>query len=448
MGTLPWKRLLAQYLSLDRVTCPGVPLRPRFLPNQEWVYRGWRRLVQPPLKSISPVTDTFHMALDLNNFDQIPSADQKKTGSQSTENPVIGAFRAFLAMDIGSGGKVTTQDLVTFTSQLSLLLQNGNSLVPSIEALATQTGAPVMKTALTQVQGDLEQGLSLSKCFEQHPHIFDTFFVSIIRAGEASGALQEGLIRLGTILDIQASMKKKIGEAMTYPIVLTVIMGLVIVFMLTFMVPKFADIFAEIKDELPWSTNALIWLGAFMRSSWWIAIPIGVSAGIGIRKMAQSTKMRQLMDTMKMRLPFVKQLFMKSYMFQLFSSFSLLLSSRVPLLEAIEIARLAISNSKFEEFFDHLAEQVAAGNGMTKAFEECTFLPETVKIMVATGDASGALDQTMERLSNHYRLELESDIRKLGSLIEPVMLVVMGVVVGFIAVSFIVPMFKLSSVAH
>lgn len=390
------------------------------------------------------------MALDLNNLDVTsPPAGNKtgKDGAKSVVNPIVGAFQAFMALEIGAG-KVTTQDLVTFTGQLSLLLRNGNGLVPSIEALARQTKTPVMKTALKQIQGDLEQGLGLSKCLERHSHIFDTFFVSIIRAGEASGALQEGLIRLGVILDIQASMKKKIGEAMTYPIVLTCIMTVVIIFMLTFMVPKFAEIFADIKDELPWSTNALIWLGGFIRSSWWIAIPIVVSAGIGVRKYSRSEQMRKLLDTVKVRLPVVKQLFMKSYMFQLFSSFSLLLGSRVPLLEAIGIARLAISNSRFDQFFDHLAEQVEAGNGMSSSFDECEFLPETVKIMVATGDAAGALDQTMERLSIHYRQELESDIRKLGSLIEPVMLVVMGVVVGFIAVSFIVPMFKLSGVAH
>ncbi len=388
------------------------------------------------------------MAIDLGNLQQDEAPSEKVSGpAEKKVNPLIAGLRAFGAMEIGSPAKVSQHELVLFAQQLSLLLKNGNSLVPSILALARQAETPAMAKALQQVHDQLEEGKGLSECLAEHPAIFDHFFISIIKSGEASGSLQEGLLRLSTIIEIQRKLRKKVGEAMTYPIVLTCIMGAVIIFMLTFMVPRFAEIFADIKDELPWSTNMLIATGAILRSRWYVVIPIVVSAGAGIRKLAMTRQANLLRDKLKLRLPFVRDVYLKSYMFQLFSSFGLLLGSKVPLLDAIDIARQAVENSEFDPFFDRLAERVEAGHGVSQAFEEFEKLPSTVKLMVSTGETSGALDQTMDRLSLHYQMELESDIRKLGSLIEPLMLVVMGVVVGFIAISFIVPLFKLSS-AH
>ena len=167
-----------------------------------------------------------------------------------------------------------------------------------------------------------------------------------------------------------------------------------------------------------------------------------------VRKAMMSRRAARVWDRLKLRLPLVGRLFFAAYLYRMFSSLGLLLGSHVPHLEAIEISRHAVRNVRFEALFDRLREQVEAGRGVAAAFIEVGFLPETVQLMISTGEASGALDTVMARLSERYREDLERDIRRLGTLIEPIMLVGMGVAVGFIAVSFIMPLFQLSRAVH
>jgi len=350
-------------------------------------------------------------------------------------------------IQIGSS-TVSLDDKVLFTQQLALLLQTGNSLLPSIHALGAQVRSVPLKKTLQSVHARLEEGAGLSECLARHPKVFDSLYVSIVRGGEASGALQEGLERLAHMLQVRKTLQARIREAMTYPMVITGIMVLVVGFMMFYMFPRFEDLFVELGDELPMSTRILLGTTNFLRSRWWIALPILIAVGIAIRKGLQSPAFRHTWDHFKLRLPGVGRLFYSAYLYQLFSSLGLLLSSKVPHLEAIEIARHAVKNAKFEVLFNRLAEQVEAGRGVAAAFQEASFLPEAVRLMLSTGESSGALDTVLTRLSDRYREELESDIKRLSTLIEPVMLVGMGLVVGFIAVSFIMPLFKLSRTMH
>lgn len=350
-------------------------------------------------------------------------------------------------VQIGSS-KVSLDELVLFTQQLALLLQTGNSLLPSINALAAQVRSVPLKRTLRSVHARLEEGAGLSDCLARHPQVFDTLYVSIVRAGEASGHLREGLDRLAHMFQVRKTLQGRVREAMTYPIVISCIMVLVIGFMMFYMFPRFEDLFIDLGDELPMSTRLLLGTTNFLRSRWWIVLPIVIAVGIAARKGLQSPAARRAWDHLKLRLPGVGALFYSAYLYQLFSSLGLLLSSKVPHLEAIGIARHAVKNAKFEVLFDRLAEQVEAGRGVAAAFQEASFLPEAVRLMLSTGETSGALDTVLTRLSDRYREELESDIKRLSTLIEPVMLVGMGLVVGFIAVSFIMPLFKLSSTMH
>lgn len=299
-----------------------------------------------------------------------------------------------------------------------------------------------------QVHARLEGGSRLSECLEQYPLVFDTLFVSIIRAGEASGALRESLDQLAGILEMRRRLYGRIREAMTYPAILTCIMGIVIVFMMTYMFPRFSELFADLGDELPWTTRMLMGSATLLRSRWWAVIPIAIMAVVGVQKLWKMEALRRLKDWLKLGLPFVGALYTEAYLFQLFSSLGLLLGSRVPHLEAIGIARKAVGNVLYQGFFASLAEHVEAGRGVAQAFQESRLFPQTVKLMIATAEGTGALDTVMTRLSQHYREELESHIRRLSTLIEPIMLVIMGVMVGFIAISFIVPIFKLSRAVH
>jgi len=344
--------------------------------------------------------------------------------------------------------KVRLEDVVLFTQQLALLLRTGNGLVPSIAALAGQVGSPSLGSVLRSVHSRLEEGLELSECLRLHPEVFDHLFVSLVKAGEATGHLRESLDRLVGILEIRRRLRARIREAMTYPTLLAVVMTGVVAFVFAFMIPRFADLFSSLGDDLPLSTRLLVALSDQIRSRWWLLAPILILIGAGVGRVARTALARRTWDRVKASLPVAGKLYAEAHLFQLSSTLGLLLGSRVPHLEAIRSARDVVKSPRYESFFTSLEKNVEAGRGVAPAFQEATLFPETVKLMVTTGEASGSLDVVMGRLAEHYREELESDIRRVSSLLEPAMLVGMGLMVGFIAISLIVPILRMSRTIH
>ncbi|MFH1277606.1 MAG: type II secretion system F family protein [Candidatus Eisenbacteria bacterium] len=345
-------------------------------------------------------------------------------------------------------GRVGLDETVLFTQQLVLLIETGNGLVPSIDALSSQAGSPAMRKVLASIHRNLEEGNDLSVSLRKHPKVFGNLYVSLVKAGEASGAFHESLIRLGGILDVRRRLRSRMKDAMTYPAVLTCVMGATVIFLMTYVVPKFADIFDSMGDELPISTRMLLGTADFLRTRWYVVVLGLVVAGFAFRMLWKTPPVRLLWDRIKIGTPVVGAITSEAYLFQLFSSFGLLLRSRVPHMEAIGIAKEVVRNAYYESFFDKLARNVEAGRGFAVAFREASFLPSTVKLMISTGETSGALDVVMARLADHYRESLEGGIKKLSLVFEQVMLILMGVVVGFVAISFILPIMKMSKAVH
>jgi type II secretory pathway component PulF len=336
-------------------------------------------------------------------------------------------------------------DLVIFTRQLAMLVHSGNGLVPSIDALAQQVESDAFRNILVDVHKRLQDGLPLSDALDHHPDSFDHLFVSLIRAGELSGQLQESLRRLSSVLEGRRTLRSRVKEALTYPAILLSITGGVMILLFTFILPKFDDLFSGLGAELPFFTRLLLGISDLISSRWYIALPILlVTAAVSHRAWGMSAVVR-FRDELKLRLPIARQLYEEMYLFQLFLSLGLLIKSRVPLLDAIEITRGTVNHYRYQEFFSRLAEQVANGQGLSRAFNEASLFPETVKLMVSTGESSGSLEEVMLHLGDRYREDLEVRIRRLSSAIEPVMLVFMGVVVGIVAMALILPLFKLSS---
>jgi type II secretory pathway component PulF len=382
--------------------------------------------------------------------------DLAKVGAQSAESaegdvasPALGIVRGQdpdhpRRRGLFESDRVTVEELLTFSRQLGLLLETGNSIVPSIRALAAQTTRPAFKRVLEEIPNQLEQGHGFSECLEQHPKVFDSLFVALVRAGEATGALPESLQRLSGVFEMRRELSSRFREAMTYPIVLTFIMVAVVIFLMTYMIPRFAEIFAGLGDDLPATTRMFIGSSAILRSHWWIILPSIGALIAGVGKILRADRFRRFWDTVKLRAPLIGPLYAKAYLFNLFSSFGLLLACRVPHLEAIRISRNVIRNRHYEAFLADLSNHVEAGDGLAPAFQDSPYFPDTVKLMISTGEASGALDVVMARLADRYRETLGREIRKASVLIEPVMLIVMGGLVGIIAISFILPILRMS----
>lgn len=339
-------------------------------------------------------------------------------------------------------------DILLVTQQLALLIETGNGLAPSVEALASQAGSPALRKVLRDVHSRLEQGSEFSECLKHHPKVFDGLYVSLVRAGEASGALRESLLRISGVLEVRRQLHTSIREAMTYPAVLLVIMTGAVIFLFAYMVPRFGEIFDALGNELPASTRLMLGLGDAVRGYWWVAVPLLALAVFGVKAMGKVGAVRSAWDRIKIRAPLVGAMVSEAYLFQLFSTLGLLLGSRVPHLEAIRITERVVRNIHYKAFFVNLMRHVESGNGVSRAFQEANFLPNPVKLMVATGETSGALDRVMERLADNYRENLGTSIRKFSSLLEPMMLIVMGALVGFIAISFILPILKMSRAIH
>jgi type II secretory pathway component PulF len=390
------------------------------------------------------------MAIDLARVDNEAQAVSPEAEAKEQDARVGAAGRLGLLarVSILRSKKVSIDELVLFTQRLTLLLRTGNSLVPSIAALSTQAGSPVLKEVLEQVHADLQGGSSLSESLRRHPNAFNSLYVNIVRAGEATGALLESLEQLEGMLDIERGLRTRIREAVTYPAVLVFIMAVVLAFTMTYVLPRFAGLFAGMEDELPITTRFLIGFTALVHSRWWILVPITLLAALGARMALASGALRRAWDRVKLRIPMVGRLYEEAYLYRLFTSFSLLLTSHVPLLEAVEIVRGLVQDARYGVLFDSLSKRVETGHGVTRAFQDADFLPDTVKLMVATGETSGALDTVMGTLAGRYREDLESDIRRFSAMLEPALLIVMGVFVGLIAISLIVPIFRMSRTIH
>jgi type II secretory pathway component PulF len=317
-----------------------------------------------------------------------------------------------------------------------------------LSSIARQVKNPVFKQAITNILADVEAGTLLSTAMGQYPQIFSDVYVSLVKAGENSGELKDMLDRSVLVQEKQEKFLATLKKAMTYPLILCCVSVAVVIFLLTFVFPRFAVLFEEIEDILPASTKVLLYLSKSIRSSWLLAaVLIGISV-LGIYTFVKSTKGRLLIDKLKMSLPVVDKLFVRIYLVQMMRTLGFLMGCNVPLMEALQITRRGVNNQIFVRFIDETTRNLEEGKGMSPAFIDSAFIPESAKQIVKTGEETQNIAKVMLRLSDYYENEIDDQMKKFATIIEPVLLIIMGVVVGGIVMSLILPIFKLSKMAH
>ena len=342
------------------------------------------------------------------------------------------------------GQKVKPRDLTYFTSQLSLMMEVGTPLTDALRALARQTTAPYFKGALTFMQRELEEGRQLSDAMSRYPDVFDGIYVSMVRAGETGGFLKDALDRIAAMQERRQALASQVKSALTYPAVLCVMALAVIVFILTFVLPKFTVFFEGKEHILPVTTRLLSAMSASMREYWW-AYGLGtVVAVIGFMAFWRSPVGRALRDAFLVRAPVINRLANKVYTCQLLRTLGHLMESQVPLLDALEVAKQTMQNRHYKKFVDRIARDVEQGGRLSKAFMEAPHIMDSVRQMVATGEESGNLYPVMLRLATFYDTEVEQEMKTVAAMIEPLALIFLGSTVGLILASVILPMFKLA----
>lgn len=339
--------------------------------------------------------------------------------------------------------RVKLRDLVMFSRQFATMIDAGLSVVKCLDILQKQTRNPKLKDTIAEVKRDVAGGMSLTEAFQKHPRVFSPLFVNMIRSAEVGGILDTVLDRLAMFLEKEQETKNKIKSAMTYPVVVFCFAMLMLLALLFFVLPKFKGIFETMGLDLPLTTRLMLNFSEYMRLYWYIALVGTVGSVILIKIFARTQKGRYAIDAAKLKLPVFGDLLLKSAVSRFARTFGTLISSGVPVLRALEIVADTSGNCVISETVIRARSSIKEGEKISTPLFGSKIFPVMVTQMIAVGEETGRLDQMLVKVANFYDDEVDATLKGLTSLIEPLMIVGLGVIVGFIAVSVISPIYSL-----
>ncbi|MFH1024244.1 MAG: type II secretion system F family protein [Planctomycetota bacterium] len=361
-------------------------------------------------------------------------------------SPVTVKKAGILAM-LGVGGEpranVKLDDIVLFTRQLATMIVSGIPLLEALEIMQEQVDDKGFKSVLGKVINDIRSGTDFSEALSHHPKIFTRIYVNMIRAGEASGQLDEILNRLAEYQEAAAALKREIKSAMTYPVISLCMVFAITIFLLIGIVPKFKDIFTSMGIKLNPLTNGLLIVSTFMQQYWYVVIlgpPALVIAAMAYRK---TEKGRRQFDWLFLNLPIFGPLFQKVALSRFSRTFSTLIKSGVPILGALEIVANTAGNVIISDAVLHARDSVRKGENLAKPLGQSKVFPPMVVRMISVGEKSGALETLLSKISEFYDQQVQATVEGLTSLIEPLMIGLMGVIVGGIVLAVFLPIFQL-----
>ncbi len=343
--------------------------------------------------------------------------------------------------------RVTPKMVASMTQLLGTLLQAGVTLPEALAALTDQVESPRFKAILSDIAEKVNQGSSLADSMDVYPKAFPKLYVNMIRAGEASGALETVLFRLAEFLEKQLEIKSKVQSAMFYPIVLSILGGVIITVLMVGIVPKITGMFTDMNAELPWNTKLLIWMSDAISGFWWAILLAGWFAGWSFRRWRRTEAGRWTGDTILLKLPVLGELVRKIAIARFARTLATLLSSGVQLLQALDIVRTLLGNVVLEKVVTDARDSIREGENIAPALKRSGQFPPLVTHMVAVGERSGQLEQMLGDVANAYDRETNTSIQRLTGLLEPLMIVVMGVAVGFVVFSIMRPIMMLTEMA-
>jgi len=341
------------------------------------------------------------------------------------------------------GAKVKSKDITIFTRQFATMINAGLPLIKCLSILTQQTESQALSDIISDCSKEVEAGHALSEALSKHPRAFSELYVAMVRAGELGGMLDDVLLRVADQLERDAEIRQKVKSAMTYPIVVLGITIIIVTAMLMFVVPRFGKMFTELGGKLPTYTQFLVNLSHFL-AGWGGLVVIAAIIGFvfGYRRFKATKQGRLTIDRIKLRLPVVGTLFHKTAMSKFSRTLGTLLSSGVPILGALEITGETTGNMVITKALDVVRAGVKEGETIARPLTEAEVFPPMVIQMIAIGEETGALDVMLAKVSDFYDSEVNAAMDSFASIIEPVLLVVLGVAVGSIVIALYLPIFK------
>ena len=347
-----------------------------------------------------------------------------------------------------SGGRsIKQKDIAIFTRQLATMMKAGVPLLQSFDIVARGSTNPRMTKLLNDIRTDVETGTSLSSAFRKHPLHFDALYCNLVEAGEAGGILEALLDRLAIYQEKTLAIKSKIKSALMYPIAVIVVAFIVLTVIMIFVIPAFEDVFKSFGGELPAPTQAVIWLSKFFLSYWWAIFGL-LFGGLYFffESWKRSEKMQETMDRILLKLPIFGDLINKSVIARWTRTLSTMFAAGVPLVEALDSVGGASGNAVYRIATEQIQREVSTGSALTTSMTTTGVFPTMVLQMTAIGEESGSLDHMLAKAAEFYEEEVDEMVKGLSSLMEPFIIVILGVLIGGIVVSMYLPIFKLGAV--
>jgi len=343
----------------------------------------------------------------------------------------------------GLGNRVKLQELAIFARQFATMIDSGLTLLRSLQILSLQTESKPLAEVIGQVRQEVESGTSLSMALSHHPKVFNKLFVAMVRSGESGGVLDEVLLQLATTIEKQVDLRRKIRSAMTYPAVVLALVLTIMTAMLVFIVPLFKGFYAELNGTLPLMTRVLISVSDWAVKLFPLIIIAIIAAAFGFKKWISTDEGRARWDVFKLKVPVFGRLVHKTALARFSRTLAVLLRSGVPILEALEITKDTAGNIVVSRGLDDVQAGVKIGEPIARPLERHSIFPPMVVQMIAVGEESGALDTLLEKIADFYDQEVEATVNALTSLLEPLMIMVLGICVGTMVIALYLPMFDI-----
>lgn len=341
------------------------------------------------------------------------------------------------------GGKVRDRDLAVFTRQFSAMVDAGLPIAQCLGILAEQSESRTLRHVTTQIAREVEAGSTLADAFRKFPRIFNELFTNMLQAGEAAGVLDVVLQRLSTYIEKAASLKRKVKGALVYPATIIAVAILVVIFMMTFVIPTFATMFKSLGAELPLPTRIVLWLSDFTRRYVLLILAAMVGFVFALRKYYATEQGSAVIDALLLKVPVIGGLVRKVAVARFTRTLGTMIASGVPILEALRITARASGNRVVERAVMQARSAVTAGRTLAEPLRAAAVFPPMVVHMIHVGESTGALDQMLGKVADFYDDEVDTAVGALMSLLEPAMIVILGVIIGGLVVSLYLPIFKI-----
>ena len=337
------------------------------------------------------------------------------------------------------------KDVMSFTNQLGVMIKAGISIRNAMSGISAQVQNTKFKRILEQMKNDVEAGQPFSEALAKHPKVFGTLYVNMVRASELSGSFGHMLERISSYLSQQSETRSMVRGAMIYPGIIAFMAISTTTFLLTFVLPKFTVLFAGKESLLPMPTIILLAISAFLRNFWYAVIAFWILFGVGFYYTIKTPVGHEYWDRFKLKIPLLKRMFSALYITRGLNTMGELVNAGVPMLETLEITAAVSGNVLYKRMWMEVHTSVEQGNKIAQPLFRQQLLPPNVVQMISAGEESGKLGEVMRDIAEFYARELRATIKAVTSMIEPIMIVLMGFIVGFIAMSVILPIFKMSA---